>query len=304
MRIVSLIPSSTEIVHALGCGDQLVGRSHECDFPAVVKSLPTCSEPKINIEGTSREIDDRVKETVSDSGSVYRIDAKALKALEPNVIITQDHCEVCAVSLKDVENAVCDWADDAKPEIVTLLPNNLEDVWSGIRRIAGALKVKDRGDDLINSYRERMQAISQKAKSIGGHPRVACLEWLDPLMAGGNWIPELLALLGAEDLFGRPGEHSPWMKWEELVGQDPDVIVVLPCGWGIEKSRLEMAAVTQKAEWKKLKAVRTGRVFLTDGNQYFNRPGPRLVESLEIFAEILYPEKFSFGHEGTGWQRF
>ena len=248
MRIVSLIASSTEIVHALGCGDQLVGRSHECDYPEAVQKLPVCSEPKFDIHGTSREIDDRVKETVQGSGSVYRVDTSMLKSLRPDVIITQDHCEVCAVSLKDVENAVCDWGD-AKPEIVTLLPNNLEDVWSGIQHIADALSIQKRGNDCIKQYQERIRMISEKAKALKASPTVACLEWLDPLMAGGNWVPELVELLGGKDLFGTPGKHSPWMEWDALTAKDPDLIVVLPCGWGIAKIIPEMAALTRKPEW-------------------------------------------------------
>ncbi len=303
MRIVSLIASSTEMVHALGCGDQLVARSHECDYPESVRRLPVCSEPKFNIEGTSREIDDRVKAAVKESGSVYRIDAAKLKSLRPDVIITQDHCEVCAVSLKDVENAVCNWGDN-RPEIVTLLPNDLKDVWSGMQRIADALGIAEKGRARIQQYQERMQAISQKARDLTASPRVACLEWLDPLMAGGNWVPELVALLGARDLFGTPGKHSPWMQWDELKSADPDFIIILPCGWDIVRTLPEMKALTDRPDWPSLKAVRNKRVYLTDGNQYFNRPGPRLVESLEILAEILYPDQFDFGHQGTGWQPF
>ena len=148
-----------------------------------------------------------------------------------------------------------------------------------------------------------MEAISARARSLAVRPTVACVEWIDPLMAAGNWMPELVEMAGGLNLFGEAGKHSPWMTWEQLVERDPDVIVVLPCGFDMPRSRQEMPALTDRSEWPRLRAVREGRVFLADGNQYFNRPGPRLVESLEILAELLHPEAFRFGHERTGWQK-
>ena len=301
MKIVSLIASSTEMVCALGCKDQLVGRSHECDYPESVATLPVCSQPRFEIQGSSREIDERVKETLNTATSVYEIDAERLRSLKPDVIITQDHCEVCAVSLKDVENAVCTFPDP-KPAIVTLLPNNLNDIWTGAQRIATAIGVPERGKEVIRTYQERMRAIQQKVSGVERRPSVACIEWLDPLMPAGNWVPELVELAGGINLFGEAGKHSPWMEWKELKAKDPDIILIMPCGWDIPKAREEMAALIQKPGWKDLKAVKTRKVFLTDGNQFFNRPGPRVVESLEIMAEIFYPEKFRFGHQGSGWR--
>ncbi|MBI4309064.1 MAG: cobalamin-binding protein, partial [Candidatus Omnitrophica bacterium] len=279
----------------------LAGRSHECDYPPTVQNLPACSEPKFNIHGTSREIDERVKNVVRESLSVYRVDVERLKQLRPDVIVTQDHCEVCAVSLKDVERATCDWLG-AKVKIVALRPNALEDVFSGIQEVALALGAPEKGEALIANCRQRMAAVAAKASRQPDHPSVACIEWIDPLMAAGNWVPELVHMLGAKDLLGKPGDHSPWMTWEQLRDADPDFIVVMPCGWDIKRSRPEMKILTQKPGWQSLKAVRQGRVYLTDGNQYFNRPGPRLVESLEILAEIFYPKFFQPGHEHSGWK--
>jgi iron complex transport system substrate-binding protein len=302
VRIVSLIASATEIVAALGFEDQLVARSHECDYPPSVGRLPVCTGPKFKINGTSAEIDRRVKETLQDALSVYHVDGDKLRVLRPDVIVTQSHCEVCAVSLKDVEQATCDWLE-SQPRIVSLAPNALADLWRDIRQVAEALGVPRRGDELVTKLQERMAAISAQAQALPDRPIVACIEWIDPLMAAGNWMPELIDLAGGVNLFGEPGKHSPSMTWDQLCAKDPEVIVALPCGWDIPKARQEMAVLTAKPEWPKLRAVREGRVYVTDGNQYFNRPGPRLVESLEILAELLHPGAIHFGHEGVGWER-
>jgi iron complex transport system substrate-binding protein len=301
-RVVSLLASSTEIVCALGCENLLVGRSHECDFPETVKRLPVCTEPKILTEGASYEIDQRVKAIVQEGLSVYRVHADMLKQLQPDMIITQTQCEVCAVSLRDVEEALCTWLA-ARPHIVSLAPNALADVWADIRRVARALGVPERGDELVERLQQRMAAIATRAHTLPERPAVACIEWIDPLMAAGNWMPELVEMAGGINLFGQAGQHSPWMTWEALQASDPDVIFIAPCGFDIPRSRQDLPLLTRKPEWSQLRAVRQGRVYLADGNQYFNRPGPRLVESLEILAEILHPETFHFGHEGTGWQK-
>ena len=301
-RIVSLIASATEIVCALGFERHLVGRSHECDYPESVKRLPVCTEPKFNVEGTSYEIDQRVKAIVQESLSVYRVDGEKLRDLEPDVIVTQAQCEVCAVSLREVERTVCAWLQTC-PKLVSLMPNALADVWADIELVAEALDARDAGAELIVRLQGRMASIADKARAFQARPTVACIEWIDPLMAAGNWMPELVEMGGGVNLFGEAGKHSPWMTWAQLCERDPDVLLILPCGFDIARSRQEMHLLTGRPEWPRLKAVRAGRMFLCDGNQYFNRPGPRLVESLEILAELLHPEAFAFGHEGTGWQR-
>jgi iron complex transport system substrate-binding protein len=301
LRIVSLIASSTEIVCALGCEDWLVGRSHECDFPEPVKKLPICTATKFVTDGTSYEIDQRVKAILQEGLSVYRVDAAKLNQLRPDVIITQTQCEVCAVSLRDVETAVCELID-SKPRIVSLQPNALADVWLDIMRVAEALGVHERGRTLVQQLQQRVAAIAEAAQALPDKPRVACIEWIEPLMAAGNWMPELVQMAGGINLFGEAGKHSPWMTWEQLCEKDPDIILVLPCGFDIPRTRREMPVLMQKPEWLQLQAVRNRRVFLADGNQYFNRPGPRLAESLEILAEIFHPKFFSFSHAGTGWQ--
>ena len=300
MRIVSLIASATEIICALGFEKQLAGRSHECDFPESVVHLPTCSAPRIDVSTSSLEIDRQVKDVVRESLSVYSVDTEMLKQLDPDVIVTQDHCEVCAVNLKDVELAVCDWLKK-KPKIVSLRPNSMSDIWLDIKNVAQALEVPERGEDLVATMVNRMTSISKKAKSLNQKYSVACIEWFDPLMAAGNWVPELVQMLGAEDPFGQAGKHAPWMKWEQLIERDPDIILTMPCGWGLERSRKELSSLTTTPGRDNLKAVKNGNFYLIDGNQFFNRPGPRLVESMEIMAEILYPEWFQFNHKES-WQ--
>lgn len=301
MRVVSLIASSTEIVCALGLGDRLVGRSHECDFPETVRRLPALTETKIDIQASSRAIDEQVKELAGSALSVYRIDAERLKALKPDVIITQIQCDVCAVSLKDVEAAL--GADlGASAKVVSLEPNCLNDVWNDIRKVADALEAAGEGEALIHRLKSRMSAVAEAAKPLP-KPSVACLEWLDPLMSAGNWMPELVEMAGGQNLFGEAGRHSPPMPQGALAQADPDVIVAMPCGFDLKRTKLETFALSTLPEWSSLKAVKGGRFFAADGNQFFNRPGPRLAESLEILAELLHPKEFSFGHRGKGWDR-
>jgi iron complex transport system substrate-binding protein len=301
-RIISLIASATEIVCALGFEDQLVGRSHECDFPESVKCVPVCTEPKFNVEGTSYQIDQRVKAILQEGLSVYRVHADTLRALRPDVIVTQSHCEVCAVSLRDVEEAVCSWLE-GRPRIVSLAPDGLADVWQGVRQVADALDAPERGDMLVERLQDRMRQIEERAATLPARPTVACVEWIEPLMASGNWMPELVRSAGGINLFGEAGRHAPWLAWDDLVAKDPDVILVLPCGFDIARTHQEMPFLTGRPGWDELRAVRQAQVYLLDGNQFFNRPGPRLVESLEILAEVLHPSAFHFGHLGTGWQR-
>ncbi len=303
LRVVSMIASATETVVALGCEDLLVGRSHECDFPQSVQKLPVCTAAKIDIHAGSAEIDRQVKSLLADAVSIYAVHAEILDRLRPDVIITQTQCAVCAVSLADVERAVCSLVA-SQPKIVAVEPNGLDDVWLGIRQIAEALDVVAAGNELVRQSHERLTAIEQRIADQSSRPTVACIEWIDPLMAAGNWVPELVQIAGGANLFGAAGKHSPWMTWDELVARDPEVIVVMPCGWDIPRSRSEMPTLSSRSEWHQLRAVQAGRVVLTDGNQFFNRPGPRVVESAEILAEIFHPDIFDFGHRQRAWAEF
>lgn len=300
-RVVSLLPSATEIVAALGCEGWLVGRSHECDYPPAVRHLPVCSESKIDVSAGSAEIDRQVKSLLRDALSIYRVNSPVLRELSPDIILTQTQCYVCAVSQRDVEQAVYEIAG-CSPTIVSLEPYCLRDVWSCVRQVADALGVPERGRDVAEQLEQRVRTLAERTAVMPRRPRVACIEWFNPLMSAGNWIPELVEIAGGVNLFGETGRHSPWMTWDDLIASDPDMIVLLPCGWDIERSRREMPVLTERPEWTRLRAVRDGQIFVTDGNQFFNRPGPRLVESAEILAEILHSESLNFGHHGTGWQ--
>ena len=304
MRVVSLIASSTEIVCALGAGDELVGRSHECDFPAWVKQLPSVTAPKFALDGSSYEIDQRVKAIVQEGLSVYRVDAARLDALRPDVIVTQAQCEVCAVSTRDVEAAVCQMVHSTiagGPRIVSLEPNGLDDIWRDIAKVADALGRPERGRALVGELQARIDAVATQAAAAPSRPTVACIEWVEPLMAAGNWMPTLVELAGGINLFGQAGRHSPWMTFDELAARDPDVIVILPCGYDVARARQDLPYLEARPGWAELAAVRAGRVFVADGNQYFNRPGPRVVESLEILAELLHPDRFLPRHAAAYW---
>jgi iron complex transport system substrate-binding protein len=300
MRIVSLIASATEIVHSLGLGNRQVGRSHECDYPASVRSLPVCTQPKFAINGTSAEIDQLVKQTLASAGSVYDIFRETLERLQPTHILTQSQCKVCAVSLQDVEQSLSE-DYSSRPRVVALEPNSLADLWNDIRRVADACDAKARGDVLVSDLQSRMGAISNRCRTSGVRPRVACIEWIEPLMAAGNWTPELVNLAGAENLFGEEGQHSPWIEWKDVVAADPDLLLIAPCGFDLERTRAEMHWLTDRPEWPALRAVQEGQVFLGDGNQFFNRPGPRVVETLEILAEICHPKLFAPRWREAGW---
>jgi iron complex transport system substrate-binding protein len=302
-RVVSLIASATEIVCALGARDLLVGRSHECDFPPDVTRLPSLTDPKFPLTGTSYDIDARVKAILQEGLSVYRVDAEKLQALRPDIIVTQDHCEVCAVSLKDVEAALCAWS--GRPvEVVSLKPDALADIWEDIAKVARALECERQGQRLIEQLKARMASIAEQSSEARTRPRAAMIEWIGPLMVGGNWMPELVQMAGGENLFGVAGQASPMLDWNQVIVADPDIVLVHPCGFDLARTLEEMPLLEHRLGWYKLKAVQQDRIFVADGNQYFNRPGPRIVESLEILAEIFHPELFPRHYEGKGWTRY
>lgn len=300
-RIVSLIASATEIVYALGEIGNLVGRSHECDYPDAVKSLPVCTKPRFPVSGDSREIDRLVRETRQTSISIYEVFADVLERLQPTHILTQIQCDVCAVSLRDVEQSIAARLA-SKPKVVALNPDSLAGIWNDIRRVADALEIAPKGEALVRALRKFMQKISEYALRLPLHPTVACLEWLEPLMAAGNWTPELVEMAGGLNIFGAPGQHVPTLAWEQVLKTDPDVIIAMPCGFDLERTEREMYWLTERPRWNDLNAVRNRRVYLADGNQYFNRPGPRVTGALQIMASILHPRSFPATLRNTGWK--
>jgi iron complex transport system substrate-binding protein len=277
--IVSLISSATEMVDALGAIDLLVGRSHECDYPPSVRALPSCTKPLIDVDADSREIDRQVKNSARSALSIYEVFDDILERLQPTHILTQVQCDVCAVSLRDVERSIASQLASA-PQLVALNPASLADIWDDFRRVGEAVGVN--AEPVISELQGRMTPVRAPDP-----PTVACIEWIEPLMAAGNWTPELIDLAGGMDVFGKPGIHSPWITWEELLARDPDVIIVAPCGFDLVRTRGEMHWLTERPDFACLKAVQTGRLFLADGNQFFNRPGPRIVETLEMIRQML-----------------
>ena len=301
-RIVSLLPSSTEIAVAVGLGDALVGRSHECDFPRFVGDLPVCTSTKLERGLTSLQIDDRVQAIVRQGLSVYAVDAPLLRSLKPDVILTQSQCAVCAVTPADLVEALDDWVGTA-PVLLSLAPDTLDDVWGDFARVGDAVGARRAADIAVAELQDRLGALATRTRGASDRPMVAAIEWIDPLMAAGNWVPELIAAAGGEPLFAAAGQHSPWLEWDALAAADPDVIVLMPCGYQIPQTLGELGPLVDRPGWRALSAVRAGRVFVADGHHFFNRPGPRLVESAEIIADTLERADLSFGHEGSGWVR-
>lgn len=276
---------------AIGCGDQLVGRSHECDFPGEILRLPVCTASRIDADASSAAIDREVKTKVQQALSLYDVDVARIKELKPDLILTQAQCEVCAVSEADLGKA---FGDDPtfRPEILSLSPKRFADLWSDMLAVAYALDCVDQAKEAMREPKARVVKIIEKTSVLKNRPNVACLEWLDPLMGAGNWVPEMVELAGGRNLFGEAGKHSTWLEWAKLVERDPSILVLFPCGFDIPRTRKELSALTSRPEWKRLRAVSGRKTFIVDGNQYFNRPGPRLVDSLEILAEIIHPELF------------
>ncbi|MCH9675967.1 MAG: cobalamin-binding protein [Gammaproteobacteria bacterium] len=301
-RIVTLLPAATEIVCALGARDALVGRSHECDYPLGVEALPACTLSRLNIHGSSIEIDRDVRQLLADSLSLYEVNPDTLRALAPDVIVTQAQCEVCAVSLDVVEAALATWTG-RRPTIVSLAPATLSDVWESFRVVGQAIGAVPRAEALAAQAAERVEAIA--ARTARTPPtRLACIEWLEPMMSAGNWMPELIAAAGAQDVFEvAAGAHSPWIDADILAKSAPDIILAMPCGFALNQTAQELNAWLARLQPLALPAVRNGRVAMADGSQYFNRPGPRLIQSLEILCEVLgapYGGEAKF--EGDAWR--
>lgn len=306
LRVISLIASSTETLYRLGLLDFVVGRSHECDYPASILDLPVCTTPKFEIDGTSYQIDQRVKALVQEGLSVYRVDAEKIKGLNPTHIVTQIQCEVCAVSQKDVVDA-CGLAFGDDVKIISLKPDCLEDIFQDLLNLSEELGYPDRGKILFTEIMEKIDAVHKTCLQLVNNsnseksPSIACIEWIEPLMAAGNWMPELVQIACGENLFGLAGKHSPYMKMDDLIKADPDVVLVTPCGFDIKRTMSEMHLLMDNPEFAALSCVKNKRVYVADGNQYFNRPGPRIVESLEMLAEMLYPDDFCSNLLGSGF---
>lgn len=302
LRVASLLPAATEIVCALGRGDALVGVSHECDFPAGVEALPRLTRTHVDPQARSRDIDAAVRDRLGRGLGVYDIDMEALRAAAPDVIVTQDQCDVCAVSLAEVEAAArATLGTDAR--IVSLRPAVLADVFADIARVGAALGAGQEAAALVAGLQARVDAVRLRALAARYRPRVVCIEWLEPLMVAGNWVPEIVASAGGRYEAVVAGRHSETWDADRLVAAAPEVVLVAPCGFGLGQTRSELAALTAQPFWRALPAVRNGRVYAIDGNAYLNRPGPRIVESLELVAGLIQPGLLAGRMPADGWFR-
>ncbi|HEY4393166.1 MAG TPA: ABC transporter substrate-binding protein [Polyangia bacterium] len=326
MKIVSLLASGTELVAALGLGESLVGRSHECDHPAWVKRLPALSRPAFDIHGTSAEIDARVRERLRAGLPLYEVDEAQLAALAPDFIITQTHCEVCAVSPGDLQPQEPSEGSrtlprrtplgEAEPrprahgvtarlerhQVVALSTGTIDGILDGFARVAEVLGAAEAGRVLVAGIRGRLAALAAQTRPLPRR-RVACLEWIEPLFEMGNWGPEIVEIAGGQSLLSAPGAHSTTVAFEALRDADPEIIVVAPCGFELTRTLAELPVLTSRPGWRELGAVRAGRAFAADGNFYFNRSGPMLFDTPEILAEMLHPREFAPRHQGTVWRR-
>ncbi len=299
-KIASLLPSCTEIICKLGYRENLVGISHECDYPNSLSGLPVLTKARFSPIGNSVEINHSVNELLQRGLSVYDVDANLLKSLSPDIIITQAQCEACAVSLEQVKEIVSNWTFN-QTEIISLEPNTLDDVWLSFDLIAKTMDDPESSYVLKSEVNERFKLLKNKLKLTKKIPTVICIEWLEPIMMAANWIPELVNIAGGINLMSVSGTNSNFCSWDEIKQTNADIIIVMPCGYEIKRTLEEMHYLKNRKGWKELKAVKENKVYIVDGNQYFNRPGPRLVDSAEILAEIINPDYFEREYSENAW---
>ena len=297
MRVVSLLAAGTEIVCALDMGENLVGRSHECDNPPWVRALPPCSEPAFDVSVSSREIDAEVTRRIRSGHSLYHIHTELIRELAPDLVITQAHCEVCAVTPDNIERSGC---STPALSILALTAGSLAGIFDGIIRVAEALGREDKGRALVEQEKRRLEAVRKRTKARL-RPSIVVLEWMDPLFAMGNWGPELVEIANGELLLGAKGEHSSAIPFDRLRAADPEVIIIAPCGFTLERTLQERRVLEEHPIWSSLHAVQAGRVAFADGNLFFNRSGMTVSRTAEIITEILHGEVFKDSAQGTYW---
>jgi iron complex transport system substrate-binding protein len=294
MRIVSLISAATEMLHVLGLWDQVVCVSHECDWPAECHQLPRVTRSRVNSTASSGAIDAEVKQLMSAGESLYEIAVEKMTNLRPDLIVTQSQCDVCAVKYDDVICAVRQTPQLAGSQVIPLNPRSLGEVFDDMQRIGAAAGIADRANDVVAKLQRRVAGIRSITAGIGAanRPRVAIIEWLEPVMLGGNWVPELVEIAGGQCELTRPGTHSRYHEWNEIVRFNPQVIIACPCGFDLPRASIESRSLMERPGWSNITAVRNEQVYAVDGNACFNRPGPRLVESVELLAALLHPAQF------------
>jgi iron complex transport system substrate-binding protein len=282
-----LLPSATEIVCELGLGERLVGVTHECDHPPFVRGLPKMTRTLIPVDASSREIDALVRERLKTQRALYSIDLPALERAEPDLIVTQALCDVCAVAESEVAAAARQLR--RRPRVVNLEPTRLSEVVECLRAVGRAAGEVDRADEAARRLEGRIAAVAQRTSRLADRPRVVLLEWVDPPFCCGHWTPELVGLAGGLETIGQVGRPSRTIAWDEIVRADPQVLVIACCGFDVERARQDLPILAANPGFGDVACVRAGRVYVMDGSAYFNRPGPRLVDSLEILAHALHP---------------
>lgn len=308
-RIASLLASSTEMLYGLGLGDRVVAISHECDYPAVqIADKPRVTRTHVAAEAPSGDIDREVRQRVEQGEALYELDIDQLASLEPDLIVTQSQCDVCAVRYQDVLDAVASHPALRGTQVVSLNPTTLDEIFVDILRVGAAAGVPAEAERYVAVLRERVESVRQQTASLakGERPRVVCIEWIDPVMVAANWMPELIALAGGQHDLTTAGQHSAYTPWSDVVQYDPEVVIVMPCGFDLARTLAEVPTMQRFAGWQQLSAVRNGRVWGVDGNAYFNRSGPRMVDSLEMVAHLIHPARFGEPAELDGerpWAR-
>jgi iron complex transport system substrate-binding protein len=287
MRVVSLLPSATEILFALGLGEQVVGVSHECDYPPAARTKPVVIHSRIPKDTTPLEIDRLVRQFTARGESVYSVDAEALKRLAPDLIVTQNLCSVCAASPEDLAAVLATF--DYRPEILSLDPLDLGDVWRDILWVGDETMRGHEAEQLLESIGAKLAAVENEVAQTVCRPRVAFLEWLQPIYVGGHWVPEMIELAGARDIFGKLRTPSFSLPLEDVVAAQPEVLVIAPCGYSADQARAEYRSVAFPRQWHEMPAVRNNQIYYVDANAYFSRPGPRLITGVEILAKLLHP---------------
>ncbi|HET9176727.1 MAG TPA: cobalamin-binding protein [Terriglobia bacterium] len=295
MRICSLLPSATEILFELGAGDSVAGVTFECDFPPEARNKRVVVRTRLEHSEDPVEIDRQVQDFVARGESLYEIDRAAVQAIEPDLIITQDLCHVCAASPGDLASVLSDLR--RKPEVLSLNPQSLGDVWKDILAVGSAIGRTGQARELVDELEGRVLAVVQAVSGSSTRPRVACLEWLDPVYVAGHWVPEMVACAGGVDVFGKAAEPSFRQTWEAVLKANPEVIVIMPCGYGLQQAVKDFNIMTPPEGWESIQAVRDGRVYGVDASGYFSRPGPRLAGGVEILASILHPGLLSAPRE-------
>jgi iron complex transport system substrate-binding protein len=310
IHIASLLSSATEMLCGLGLERNLVAISHECDYPASILHLPRATHTRIDPTISSQEIDDHVRASLAAGEPLYDVDEELLTRLKPDLIVTQAQCDVCAVRLSDVEAVVARMPEGNRPRIVSLNPSSLDDVLREIELLGSAAGVPQATAEYLTQLRARIECVRGSAAAIVGENRprrVVLIEWIEPLMLSGNWLPEMLELAGGEHALTTAGAHSSYVAWANVVKYDPEVVIVAPCGFGLQRTLEEVSLLTKLPGWDELAASRAGRVYALDGNAYLNRSGPRLVDSLEILAHLIYPEQIPVpacvANRSQLWQR-